>query len=510
MADYFLNQQLGNYRLVHLIGEGGFAKVYLGVNIYVPTLKGAIKVLRETLSDTHEQNSFRMEAEKLASLHHPNIVRLLEYGVHNNIPYMVMEYAPEGNLADRYPNGIKVPLTTVVTYVQQIASALQFAHDKKMIHRDVKPQNLLLNRDGDVLLNDFGIAVIAHNTWSQKIEDLAGTFAYTAPEQIEGKPQFASDQYSLGVIAYQWLTGKLPFQGSHVMLIEQQLLGRPAPLHIALPSISPEVENVVLKALAKDPEQRFLSVKEFANALTNAASRTQVQSPVLYADSKLAATVGGTASPQSLQLLQSTNDQHTALNFILQDFEDQARKAHKTGAWQEEIDAWNNFIEQIQKQNPEHMKFMRRERETQIEKAQYLVAIAENNLLHHSEYEKAQQLVNAGELDEAKRVLKHLWHLAPDYGDPQKLAKKIKIHVPLGRIKVQRLKAIWTSTAFLMVVVLDFFVYFYASKWPYSQLLIVITAIIASLCLIPFFFDKDENYMFKSQKQGPLNQAKAN
>ncbi len=151
-----------------------------------------------------------------------------------------------------------------------MAEALEYAHQKKLIHRDIKPENMLIGSRDEILLSDFGIAVVAHSEHSVTTQQMAGTLPYMAPEQIQGKPQPASDQYSLGVVVYEWLSGSHPFQGSGAWEIMNQHLSSPPPsLRENNPTISKEVERVVLKALSKDPQQRFASVADFAKALAS-------------------------------------------------------------------------------------------------------------------------------------------------------------------------------------------------------------------------------------------------
>src|SRR5579863_7682984 len=151
MADR-VGQQLGNYRLDRLLGQGGFAEVYLGEHIYLGTL-AAIKVLRTEL-DSDEIEHFHAEARTIARLVHPHIVRVLEFGVDNSTPFLVVDYAPNGTLRKHHARGVPLPLATVVDYIRQIADALQYAHEQKVIHRDVKPENTLLGRRNEVLVSD--------------------------------------------------------------------------------------------------------------------------------------------------------------------------------------------------------------------------------------------------------------------------------------------------------------------------------------------------------------------
>ena len=270
MADR-VGQQLGNYRLVRLLGVGGFAEVYLGEHVYLGT-SAAIKVLRAQLAE-EDVDHFRSESRTIARLAHPNIVRVLDFGVADTTPYLVVDYAPNGTLRKRHPKGSPPSLPTIVTYVTQVAAALHYAHGQKIIHRDVKPENMLLGRDNEVLLSDFGIALVAQSTRyhsTQGAQDLAGTIAYMAPEQIQANACANSDQYSLGVVVYEWLSGTRPFQGSFAEIAVKHTLATPPSLREKVPTIPPAIEEVVMKALAKDPAQRFENVREFAIALQQA------------------------------------------------------------------------------------------------------------------------------------------------------------------------------------------------------------------------------------------------
>src|SRR5256884_1624071 len=192
-----LGQQFGNYRLVSLLGQGGYAEVYLGQHVRFKQ-QAAIKIVHVHLSG-QEVEHFQQEAETIATLAHPSIVRVFDFDVQEGIPFLVMDYAPNGSLRQRYPKGKLVPLPQIVSYVKQVAAALQYAHERKFIHRDVKPENMLLGRQQEVLLSDFGLAALAHSSGSLSTKEAAGTLPYMAPEQIEGHPRAASDQYALAV-----------------------------------------------------------------------------------------------------------------------------------------------------------------------------------------------------------------------------------------------------------------------------------------------------------------------
>src|SRR6266487_6441357 len=266
-----IGQQLGNYQLLHLIGRGNFTDVYLGEHLHLGT-QAAIKVLHTRLT-SEESEKLRTEARTMARLAHPHIIRVLEFGVEDSIPFLVMEYAPNGTLRQRHPKGTKVPLDIVVSYVKQVADALQYIHTQKLIHRDVKPESMLLGHSNEVLLAEFGTAIIAQSTRSAQArqpQEVVESVIYMAPEQLMGKPRPASDQYALAVVAYEWLSGDPPFTGSVQQIASQQLSVPPPSLSAKVPSISSAVEHVVFKALAKDPQQRFANVQDFALALEEA------------------------------------------------------------------------------------------------------------------------------------------------------------------------------------------------------------------------------------------------
>src|SRR6266487_797806 len=178
-----VGQQLGNYRLLRPIGQGGFADVYLGEHIYL-NMQAAIKVLQMRLTD-EDKRSFLDEARTIARLKHPNIVRILEYDVADNIPFLIMDYAPNGTLRQHHPKGVLLSPAIVAPYVKQVAAALQYAHNQKLIHRDVKPENMLLGHQNTVLLSDFGLAIIVQSS-RDRLQSVAGTVTYMAPEQLQG------------------------------------------------------------------------------------------------------------------------------------------------------------------------------------------------------------------------------------------------------------------------------------------------------------------------------------
>ncbi len=263
-----IGQQLGNYRITRVLGQGGFADVYLGEHIYLKR-PAALKLLRTSLKESDIEN-FLTEAQTLASLNHPYIVRVLEYVVEQGMPVLIMDYAQAGTIRNRHPRSSVLPLKTVITYSKQIAIALQYAHNHNIIHRDVKPENMLLGPQEQILLSDFGLALLTSSPEFLSSQKTVGTIAYMAPEQIRGKPTFASDQYALAVVAYEWLCGKRPFEGKYFELARQHFYAAPPSLHDHVPTVPTMVEEVILRALAKDPRDRFISIQAFAYALERA------------------------------------------------------------------------------------------------------------------------------------------------------------------------------------------------------------------------------------------------
>ncbi len=280
-----VGQQFGDYRLIQNLGSGGFADVYLGEHIYLGT-KAAVKVLKGAYAEK-DIDQFLAEAKTIVSLEHPHIVHVITFSVAEinswRIPFLVLDYAANGTLRQQHPKGVPLPLETIIPYVGQITDALQYAHDKKFIHRDIKPENMLLGRHNEVLLSDFGIALTTPQSGTLTTQEMAGTVAYMAPEQIKGHPRPASDQYSLGVIVYEWLCGERPFVGPPWEVINKHFYADPPPLRERVPTLSSAIEKVVLRTLAKEPQQRFLRVQEFANALEQAcqeAATSYTSSPV--------------------------------------------------------------------------------------------------------------------------------------------------------------------------------------------------------------------------------------
>ncbi len=305
MADH-VGQQLGNYRLLRMLGQGAFATVYLGEHLYLER-PAAIKVLHVQIAPAKHE-SFRREARTIAQLDHPHIIRVHDFGIADQMPYLVMEYTPGGTLRSCHPKGSQLSFKQIVTYVKQIASALDYAHQQQVIHRDIKPENILLNAKHEVVLSDFGLAVVQHTLDSFSTPNPAGTPLYMAPEQIQRKPCAASDQYALGVMVYEWLCGEPPFLGSLYEVLGQHLHNPPPSLRARVKELPLAVEDAVMRALAKDPQRRFVHVVDFASALEEALLAIQPLSQSRSVEEQTALPAARSASMPTTSIQKPSDD----------------------------------------------------------------------------------------------------------------------------------------------------------------------------------------------------------
>jgi serine/threonine protein kinase len=277
-----IGQNVGQYRVIEQIGLGGMATVY---KAYQPSMDRyvAIKVLpHHFMHDPTFLGRFEREAHTIAKLEHIHILPVYDYGRHEDIPYLVMRYVEGGSLSDllrAHPTGL--PLAEAVRLIGQIASALDYAHARGVIHRDVKPSNALLDYEGNVLLTDFGIAKIAEATVQLTTGGTVGTPAYMSPEQGMGKELTpATDVYSLGVVLYQILTGRVPFEAETPIAVIHAHIYDPLPLPRNFrPDLPEAVERVLLKALAKVPGDRYQTAGEMAAALNEAVRAAPAPPP---------------------------------------------------------------------------------------------------------------------------------------------------------------------------------------------------------------------------------------
>lgn len=289
-ANVLIGARLGSSTLERPLGVGGMGAVYLARQER-PHRHVAVKVLRPGLAS--DENAwriflarFRREADAAAALDHANIVPIYEFGEQGSLAYIVMPYLADGSLASFLTAETLLPVDQVVAYLEQAAAALDYAHQHGIIHRDVKPSNLLLHPDGRLLLGDFGIARPLNMAELPGAPtpfgggDLTvtgsamGTPEYMAPEQVRGETvSAASDTYALGVVAYTLLTGHTPFEGHDVnQILARQLTDTPAPLRARRRDVSRDVEDAIFWAMAKDPSHRPGSTGAFARALSAAST----------------------------------------------------------------------------------------------------------------------------------------------------------------------------------------------------------------------------------------------
>jgi tetratricopeptide (TPR) repeat protein/tRNA A-37 threonylcarbamoyl transferase component Bud32 len=268
-----IGQTLGGYRILEQIGRGGMATVY---KAFQPSLDRnvAIKVLPAYYAEQDETflKRFRIEARAVARLRHPNILMVHDYGEQDGITFIAMEYVEAGTLTERL--GRPMPLPEVEVLLRQVAAALEYAHEQGIIHRDVKPSNILLPKPDWPLLTDFGLAKIVGGAQLTQTGTIAGTPAYMSPEQGRGeKLDHRTDLYSLGIVLYEMATGLVPFKAETPMAVIVKHITEPLPLPRAInPDLSEAVERVILKALAKDPADRFAQAGEMAQAFSAAIS----------------------------------------------------------------------------------------------------------------------------------------------------------------------------------------------------------------------------------------------
>ncbi|MGN8645045.1 Stk1 family PASTA domain-containing Ser/Thr kinase [Gracilibacillus sp. HCP3S3_G5_1] len=266
------------YEIIKLIGGGGMANVYLG-NDPILNRQVAIKVLRlEYANDEEFITRFHREAQAATSLSHPNIVNIYDVGEEDQIYYMVMEYVDGMTLKQYIQLHAPIEVEEVIEIMTQITSAISHAHENGLIHRDIKPQNILIDPYGQIKVTDFGIAIALSATALTQTNSMLGSVHYLSPEQARGgKANRKSDIYSLGIVLFEMLTGQLPFSGQSAVSIALKHLQTETPSVKELnPKVPQSVENIVLKSTTKDPFHRYQEVYEMEDELTHALDPNQL------------------------------------------------------------------------------------------------------------------------------------------------------------------------------------------------------------------------------------------
>ena len=268
-----IGTEVGRYHILEQLGEGGMAVVYKAYDTHLES-EVAIKFIRmEEFGSRHTDKvlkRFQIEAKNMAKLTHPNIVKVMDYGEHEGSPFLVMPYISGGTLKEK--PGKPMPWQEAIQIILPIAKALQYAHRQGVIHRDVKPSNILITEAGDPMLSDFGIAKVLESEEGLSLTTTGmgiGTPEYMSPEQAEGKTVDArSDIYSLGIVLYELLTGRKPYIADTPMAVIVKQMHDPLPdPKKYVRNLPKAIEQLLYKALAKEPKERYASIQEFAQAL---------------------------------------------------------------------------------------------------------------------------------------------------------------------------------------------------------------------------------------------------
>ena len=306
------------YQIIKSIGEGGMANVYLAYDTILDR-NVAVKVLRGDLANDEKfVRRFQREALSASSLSNPNIVEVYDVGEDNGEYYIVMEYVEGKHLKSLLKKRGKLTVPEVIDIVLQITNGLSVAHDSYIIHRDIKPQNILIMDNGLIKITDFGIAVAMNATQLTQTNSVMGSVHYLPPEQASGKgATLQSDIYSIGILMYELLTGKLPFKGENAVEIALKHLKEPMPsIRDELPDIPQSVENIILKATAKNPKNRYADAREMHEDLKTCLDESRANELKItfkypehdYDDTKLLKTVKQSEKTEKKEIKKESKD----------------------------------------------------------------------------------------------------------------------------------------------------------------------------------------------------------
>ena len=269
------------YQIIKTIGEGGMANLYLAYDTILDR-NVAVKALRGDLAtDEKFVRRFQREALSASSLSHPNIVEVYDVGEDNGSYYIVMEYIEGKQLKQLLKKRGKLTLNEVVDIMSQVTDGMSAAHDSYIIHRDIKPQNIMILENGLIKITDFGIAMALNSTQLTQTNSVMGSVHYLPPEQASGKgATIQSDVYSMGILMYELLTGELPFRGDNAVEIALKQIKEPVPsIREKIESIPQSIENIILKATAKNPKNRYADAREMYDDLKTALSKERENEP---------------------------------------------------------------------------------------------------------------------------------------------------------------------------------------------------------------------------------------
>lgn len=294
------------YEIVRRLGSGGMADVYLARDTHLGR-DVAIKILYKRYANDEEfVTRFRQEAQSAAGLNHPHIVSIYDRGEAEGSYYIAMEYLEGQSLKDLIAEKARLEPREAIVIAEQILQALQFAHEHHVIHRDIKPHNIVINGRGQVKVTDFGIARAGSSSRMTETGSIIGTAQYLSPEQAKGKAvEQGSDLYSLGVVLYEMLTGQVPFEGENPVAIAlKHLSDQPVPPQALVPEIPDNLNNVVMRSLAKDPRDRYQSAEEFLADLERCRQDLPVVAPVPLSDAEKTSVIAPAAAAAGMAAME--------------------------------------------------------------------------------------------------------------------------------------------------------------------------------------------------------------
>lgn len=269
-----IDRTIGRYEVVNLVSRGGMGSVYRARD---PTLQRAVAIKLITLADEALRGRFLEEAIAAASLHHPNIVTIYDYGEHEGQPFIVMEFIEGNTVAHLIRERSPLSLSRRLEIIEALCRALEHAHNKGIVHRDIKPANVMVSHEGGVKVLDFGIAQVADSVLQLTAGGMIGTPSYMSPEQVEGHAvDRRSDVFSVGSFAYELLSSTRAFEGEELSKVVQAVVREePVPLSRRIPGIDPALERIVDRALEKDPARRYQRISDMAGELADVLRRAQ-------------------------------------------------------------------------------------------------------------------------------------------------------------------------------------------------------------------------------------------
>ncbi|HET7467551.1 MAG TPA: serine/threonine-protein kinase, partial [Candidatus Dormibacteraeota bacterium] len=273
---------LGSYVVQEYVGQGAMGVVYRAYHAQLERT-AAVKVLQGLAPDADSVARFRREAQSIGRMRHPNVLNVFDFGEFEGTPYMIVEFVEGGSLAGRIKQA-PMDRQTALRFLRGIGDALDYAHSLGIVHRDVKPANVLLGTKDTPILADFGLAKLLQSSSIKSMTGVTtGTPAYMAPEQVTGSQVGpAADRYSLAVMAFEMLTGSLPFDGENVMEVLYAQVHRDPPMPSSLnPQVGQQVDEVVLRGMAKNPKDRFDSCASFVDQLEAALPAAPIATPVV-------------------------------------------------------------------------------------------------------------------------------------------------------------------------------------------------------------------------------------